>query len=146
MNSFACAKISGTNDNPRLKGIAKFYKTTGAGIWIAIEVSGLPTQNSSIHSQFYGLHIHEKGDCTPPFENVGSHYNPRNLPHPDHAGDLPPLLGSDGYAYSLFYTGRLTPDDVINRSIVIHSAPDDFHTQPAGNSGTKIGCGVIRQC
>lgn len=59
------------------------------------------------------------------------------------AGDLLPLLGNEGYAYSVFYTDRFELKDIIGRSLIIHNAPDDFTTQPSGNSGAKIGCGVI---
>ena len=65
--------------------------------------------------------------------------------HPNHAGDLPPLFGNNGFALSLFLTNRFTVDEVIGRTIIIHDHPDDFTTQPSGNSGTKIACGVIRR-
>ena len=75
----------------------------------------------------------------------GNADNPNNLPHPQHAGDLPPLLGNQGYAYSAFYTDRFELPDIIGRSLIIHSGADDFTTQPSGNAGVKIGCGVIVQ-
>ena len=103
-----------------------------------IEVFQLPD-----NSGFFGMHIHESGDCTPPFDNTGLHYNPTNQNHPGHAGDLPPLLASNGYAWTAFYDGRLTIPDIIGRSLVIHGMRDDFTTQPAGGSGKKIACGVI---
>lgn len=67
----------------------------------------------------------------------------RAAPHPFHAGDLPPLLSCKGRAYLAVITGRFCVKDVIGRSVVIHAGPDDLHTQPAGNAGAKIGCGVI---
>lgn len=137
----AFAKISGNGSNPKLHGTAYFYNTPFGGPLAEVEVFGLPKNDSS----FYGMHIHENGDCTPPFDKTGNHYNPGNTSHPLHAGDMPPLLGSDGYAYSVFYTGRFTINDIINRSIIIHDMADDFKTQPSGNSGTKIGCGVITE-
>lgn len=79
------------------------------------------------------------------FPNTGNHYNPGNVPHPEHAGDLPPLLSNNGYAWMSFYTSRFNIEDVIGRSLVIHSMRDDFTTQPSGNSGDKIGCGVIER-
>ncbi len=146
MLPFAYAKISGNNTNPNLSGIANFYKDIISGVWIETELTGLPDLNSPIKSNFYGMHIHSVGDCTIPFNQTGSHFTPQNLAHPFHAGDLPPLLGNNGYAYSLIYTNRFSLDEILDKSLVIHSEPDDFHTQPAGNSGTKIGCGVIQKC
>lgn len=141
----AYAEISGNADHPSLQGNTYFYPVSSGGVLIETEVSGLPYEKVPPYGQFYGLHIHETGDCTLPFDKTGSHYNPENLPHPAHAGDLPPLLGNEGYAYSVVYTDRFELPDIIGRSLVIHSAPDDFTTQPSGNSGDKIGCAVITE-
>ena len=135
----AFAKINGNRENQRLHGTAYFYDTPFGGTLVEVEVFGLPDNNS----RFYGMHIHENGDCSLPFDKTGNHYNPSNAPHPMHAGDLPPLLDCSGYAYSIFYSGRFKVNDVISRSIIIHDMPDDFNSQPSGNSGTKIGCGTI---
>ncbi|MBP3342443.1 MAG: superoxide dismutase family protein, partial [Peptococcaceae bacterium] len=62
-----------------------------------------------------------------------------------HAGDLIPLLSVGGKAWSSFYTGRFYPEDIIGRTVVIHNMPDDFRSQPAGDSGEKIACGVIEE-
>lgn len=91
------------------------------------------------------MHIHESGNCSGAFNMTGGHYNPTGMPHPEHAGDLIPLLGNQGYAWTVFYDKRLSIDDLIGRSVVIHSMRDDFTTQPAGNSGMKIACGEIRE-
>lgn len=138
----AVAEISGNSLHPDLYGVARFFATPYDGILIAIEVSGLP--NSTTAPNFLGMHIHETGDCTPPFDRTGNHYNPHNQPHPHHAGDLPPLLNNQGYSFTVFYNGYLTIEEIAGRSLIIHSQEDDFTTQPSGNSGDKIGCGVIR--
>lgn len=135
----AFAKINGNRNNQKLHGTAYFYNTPFGGTLVEVEVFGLPDNKTS----FYGMHIHENGSCTLPFDQTGNHYNPDNTAHPMHAGDMPPLLGNSGYAYSVFYTKRFKVNDIINRSIIIHDMADDFKTQPSGNSGTKIGCGVI---
>lgn len=140
----AYADIKGNTDNPLLMGTANFYATPFKGLFIEVEVCGLTYAPDSACGTFYGMHIHENGDCSDDFTKTGNHYNPTNTPHPEHAGDLPPLLGSHGYAYMTFYTCRLTIDDILNRSIIIHSMPDDFMTQPSGNSGGKLACGVIK--
>lgn len=67
-----------------------------------------------------------------------------NQVHPKHAGDLPPLLACQGSAYLSVKTDRFCVEDILGRTVVIHSDPDDFHSQPAGNAGKKIACGVIR--
>lgn len=142
---YAHAKITGNADNPLLHGVTYFYPVSFGGVLIETEVYGFPYENIPPYSQFYGMHIHETGDCTLPFDKTGNHYNPGNLPHPKHSGDLLPLLGNEGYAYSVFYTDRFEINNIIGRSLIIHSAPDDFTTQPSGNSGVKIGCGVIME-
>lgn len=141
----AYAKITGNADNPSLRGIAYFYPVPFGGVLIETEIYGLPYEDIPPYSQFYGMHIHETGDCSLPFDKTGNHYNPAGLPHPKHAGDLLPLLGNEGYAYSVFYTDRFELPEIIDRSLIIHSTPDDFTTQPSGNSDVKIGCGVIAE-
>ncbi len=195
----AVARIQGNADYSNLSGTVSFYNTPFGGVLVAAEVYSLPG------SGFFGMHVHEFGDCSqnsgnmmpfpgvvqprgnmwtmsgmqssdnmqtlgdmqmsngtqtpnnmqnrnirPPmgmqaFPNTGNHYNPGNVPHPEHAGDLPPLLSNNGYAWMSFYTSRVNVEDIIGRSIVIHSMRDDFTTQPSGNSGDKIGCGVIER-
>ena len=75
------------------------------------------------------------------------HYNPKKQAHPEHAGDLPPLIRCQGNAYLSFKTDRFSMSELIGRTVVIHSDPDDFRTQPTGNIGKKVACGVIqRRC
>lgn len=136
----AAARISGSPAYPRLRGMVRFFRTPLGGILIEAEVTGLPCSSGAC---FYGMHIHENGDCTPPFDKTGMHYNPGKKPHPQHAGDLLPLFGSGGTAWSAFYDGQLTVRELIGRSVVIHAKRDDFTFQPAGDSGEKIGCGTI---
>lgn len=138
----AYAVIQGDTKAPNLEGMAYFYQIPQGGVLVEVEASGLP-QKENETSSFFGMHIHENGDCTPPFDKVGNHYNPANTAHPQHAGDLPPLLSNSGYSYLVFYTDRIQIEEIIGRALIIHSAPDDFTTQPSGNSHEKIGCGVI---
>ena len=139
----AFAEIKGNTQNPLLRGTAAFYRTPMGGILIEVEVFHLPDNGSADESDFFGMHIHEFGDCSDDFDKVGDHYNPLNLPHPEHAGDLPPLLSNNGYAWSVVYDSRLSISEIVGRSIIIHGGRDDFTTQPSGHSGSKIGCGVI---
>lgn len=140
----AMAWMSGNAQYPNLTGIVKFFSIPYKGVLVEAEISGLPDSPDSGSSDFYAMHIHENGDCTLPFDRTGMHYNPANAPHPQHAGDMVPLMGNHGYAWLAFYDSRVSISEIRGRSVVIHRMPDDFITQPAGNSGDKIGCGVIQ--
>lgn len=136
----AVAFIKGGKDAPNLTGKVKFYQKQTC-VLIVADICGLPTSSSG----FFGFHIHQGGNCSgQDFSATGSHYDPFGSPHPRHAGDLPPLLSCNGYAHLSVTTDRFCVCDVIGRTIVIHSDPDDFRSQPAGNAGSKIACGVIQ--
>ena len=77
------------------------------------------------------------------FANTMGRYNPDMCMHPYHAGDMPPLFANNGHAFMMFLTDRFTINEIIGKTIILHSEPDDFHSQPSGNSGNKIACGVI---
>ncbi len=141
----AIAWISGDATDSTLNGSVKFYQTSYGGILVEAQIFGLPDISVPGSSNFYAMHIHESGDCSDHFSHTGLHYNPGNTDHPDHAGDMPPLLGNQGYAFSVFYDKRFTLQDIIGRSVIIHEKPDDFTSQPAGNAGNKIGCGRIER-
>ncbi len=139
----ARAIIYGGSEYPDLYGIVNFYTAKWeAGIIVEAEISGLP--NTVDYSpRFIAMHIHESGDCSDNFMNTGMHYNPTGAVHPFHHGDLLPLLNSNGYAFTAFYDSFLNIDEIIGKSVIIHSNRDDFTSQPAGDSGGKIGCGII---
>lgn len=142
----AVALIEGSYRYPEIDGILKFYQTP-YGVVVSTEVTGLNFDGRYSDSNIFAIHIHEGSSCTgnavDPFVDAKTHYNPMNVPHPYHAGDLPPLFSSDGMAYSVVLTNRFTVDEIIGKTIVIHDSYDDFTTQPAGNSGNKIACGEI---
>lgn len=142
----ARAWIRGNGDNPQLSGWVNFFYTPYEGILIESEIFGLPDIRVPGSSNFYGMHIHQMGDCSQPFDKTGEHYDFEDpeRPHPQHSGDMIPLFSNQGYAWSAFYDKRITIPEIIGRSVVIHAMADDFTTQPSGNSGMKIGCGVIR--
>ena len=138
----AVARITGGAEAPQLSGRVEFYQENGC-VLVAARISGLPRESET---GFFGFHIHQGRDCSGAgFSGTGSHYNPAERVHPAHAGDLPPLLECRGRAYLSFRTDRFSVNDIIGRTVVIHSDPDDFHTQPAGNAGKKIACGVIHK-
>lgn len=64
---------------------------------------------------------------------------------PYHAGDLPPIISCDGYFWMCVYIEQLALADILGCSVVVHAKADDFTSQPSGNSGDKIACGVIEE-
>ncbi|MCH5250571.1 MAG: superoxide dismutase family protein [Lachnospiraceae bacterium] len=143
----AKAIVRGNEQHPDLCGMVLFYQTP-FGVVVNAQFEGLPVMNGADANRFLGFHIHEKGDCSQneefDFNMTGNHYNPDNRSHPNHRGDLPPILNCNGISWQSFLTDAFTVMDVIGRSVVVHDMPDDFITQPSGNSGAKIGCGVIK--
>ncbi|MDD2568458.1 MAG: superoxide dismutase family protein [Clostridia bacterium] len=143
----AKAVIKGSSSYPNICGIVYFYQTKD-GVLLITEVSGLPHNDNPCDTGVFGFHIHEGSACigkaNDPFADVGMHYNPKNCKHPHHAGDLPPLFENHGYTFMVFLTDRITVDEIIGRTVIIHGSPDDFTTQPSGNSGQKIACGQIK--
>ena len=137
----AVAIVSGSDAYPHLHGQVRFFQRQNCVLVQAV-IRGLPDTDTG----FFGFHIHSGSSCTgPDFANTGSHYNPTDMLHPSHAGDLPPLMYCNGNAYMSVAINRFNISDIFGRTVVIHSMPDDFRTQPAGNAGTKIACGVIRR-
>ena len=140
----ALAWVTGDTRVPSLSGLVKFFETPYGGTLIEAEIFGLPDRLNPGSSHFYAMHIHENGDCGNDFQNTGGHFNPTGAEHHGHTGDLLPLFANQGYAWISFYDKRFIIPQILGKSVVIHQMPDDFHTQPSGNSGGKIGCGVIR--
>ncbi len=140
------------NSNGQKVGRAIFTET-GDGVNVSIEVSGIPPGN-------HGIHIHEVGMCdAPDFKTAGGHFNPQHKKHGlkassgSHGGDLPNLKVEENELGRLQYLLKdLTLQDAKNSllqaagtSLVIHASYDDEVTDPAGNSGARIACGVIER-
>lgn len=157
----AVATMKGSADFPAIRGKVSFYDLPNA-TFVLTQLSGLPhplsmtgtadTSNLNCLNPFLGIHIHEGNACTPmansdagAFADAGGHLNPQNCPHPAHLGDLPPLLADKGSALSAFVTSRFTVRQLIGHTVILHRMADDLHSQPAGNSGTRIACGLIRR-
>ncbi len=114
-----------------------------------VELAGLPPNSE------HGFHVHDKGDCSAPdATSAGGHFNPGGTAHgragtlPHHAGDLPSLTAdAHGNVRADLVLEGVTlaagPTSIVGRSFVVHRDRDDFTSQPAGNSGPRIACGVI---
>ncbi|MDD4772469.1 MAG: superoxide dismutase family protein [Eubacteriales bacterium] len=143
----AAARIHGSDDYPDITGTVAFYQAPD-GVFVISSVKGLPSDQSMYGESVLGFHIHEGINCTgnrtDAFSAAGGHFNPDQLPHPYHSGDLPSLFAGNGYAWSAFLTRRFTVEEIINKTIIIHAEPDDFTSQPSGNAGKRIACGTIR--
>lgn len=143
--NYAAAKITGSEKYPDIYGMVTFSQAD-MGVKVSAEIFNLP-MGEKCSSGVFGFHIHEGDSCTGNendlFADAKGHYNPGNCPHPYHAGDLLSLFGNRGYAAMSVLTDRFTVEDIMGRVVIIHKNPDDFMTQPSGNSGEKIACGVI---
>ncbi len=144
----AVAVMNGAPNNRQIYGTVKFHKTE-RGVLVVAEIYGLPEPKASCENGIFAFHIHGGSECSgngeDPFLNVGTHYNPTDCPHPYHAGDMPPLFRASGRAFLAFLTDRFTVREILGKTVVIHDRPDDFTTQPSGNAGNKIACGVISE-
>jgi Cu-Zn family superoxide dismutase len=123
----------------------------GEGVRLRIEATGMP-------AGAYGAHVHATGRCdAPAFTTAGPHWNPSGRQHGKdnpagmHKGDLPNLLvGADGrgsFEYTVLGAAVGGPGGMIDAdgaAVVIHQRPDDYRTDPSGNSGDRIACGVLR--
>ena len=142
----AAAAIEGRSGST-LSGTAEFMMH-GDQMMVSVSVKGAPP---GVHA----VHIHEKGDCSAPdATSAGGHFNPGGHQHgaPDakehHAGDLGNMtVAADGTGSIMVHSGELSlegPNSIIGRAIIVHEKSDDFVTQPTGNAGGRIGCGVIK--
>jgi len=126
------------------------FEQVGDKVRVVIFVQGLKP------GQEHGLHIHEAGDCSSgDGMSAKGHFNPLGKPHGHpssmerHAGDLPALKANkEGRANVQITLDVITvtpgPTSVIGRGLIVHADPDDYKTQPTGNAGARIACGVIQ--
>ncbi len=144
----AKAHIKGGKKYPKIDGTVTF-KETKNGVIVTAKINNLPQSKDRCKGRFFGFHIHEGTSCTgnleDEFANAKSHLNPNSCPHPFHIGDLPPLIENNGFAYMNVLINKFKIKDILGKVIIIHDSPDDFKTQPSGNSGSKIACGKIEK-
>lgn len=141
----AIAVLQPTQSN-KVTGIVTFQKVE-KGVKVIADLEGL---TPGLH----GFHVHQYGDCSSPTgEAAGGHFNPEGMPHgapaskERHVGDLGNLTaGSNGTAHLewtdplISFEGR---DSIIGRGLIVHAVADDLTSQPAGNAGPRVACGVI---
>ncbi len=146
-NPEAKAIIKGSTKYSGINGTVLFYRVS-SGVVVCAQICGLPQGKQSCSGSVFGFHIHAGENCSgtkaEPFKNVKGHYNPQSQPHPCHAGDMPPLFGVKGCAFSVFLTDRFSISEIKGKTIIVHAMPDDFKTQPSGNAGEMMACGEIR--
>jgi Cu-Zn family superoxide dismutase len=127
------------------------FAVSSTGVAITGELNGLPASTT------HGFHIHEKGDCSAPdAKSAGEHFNPTGQPHGDplstatHLGDIPNVQSdAEGHASVNATITSATlrdggPNDLVGKAVIVHAQPDDYETQPSGNSGDRIACGVVQ--
>ena len=131
-----------------VRGTATFTEVP-SGVRVQIHVENAPPGT-------HGLHVHEKGDCSDPeAKSAGGHFNPGGMPHAGpmtasrHAGDLGNIeVGANGQGDLNVLTDLLTikpgPNSVIGRAVIFHEKLDDLTTQPTGNAGGRLACGVVQ--
>lgn len=130
------------------RGAATLVETS-AGLEVRITGEGLPTGT-------HGVHLHAVGRCDPPdFQSAGAHWNPtmkqhgHDNPQGAHAGDLPNLvIGADGRGEVRFTVPQSTLASLLDAdgaAVVVHANADDYRTDPSGNSGGRIACGVVER-
>lgn len=143
----ATAKLEATKGSSTSGTVT--FQQHGDHVMVRARVSGLKPFSE------HGFHVHEKGDCSSgDGMSTGGHFNPTAKPHgaqeaDHHAGDMPSLKAdAEGKVDVRFHLTGVTlgnggPTDLAGRGVIVHVGPDDYKTQPTGNSGARIACGVI---
>lgn len=128
-------------------GTVKLTQLADGSVQVKADLAGVP---AGVH----GFHIHEKGDCGDNGNAAGGHYNPMSTAHgapdatPHHAGDFGNVTANAaGEVHTTFTTRSVTVESgattAVGHAIILHANPDDLTTQPTGNAGGRIACGVV---
>lgn len=128
------------------------FTQSGDKVLVKVDLLGLKPNSE------HGFHVHEKGDCSSgDGMSTGGHFNPTSSPHgahgqgaAHHSGDLPSLKAdADGNAKMTFESSTISIDsgvsNIVGRGLIVHRDPDDYKTQPTGNSGPRLACAVINK-
>lgn len=143
------AMLTGTVPDTTLRGTAEFIQQNG-NVKMILNITCLKMANKSV-----AVHLHEMGDCGDMGKMAHGHWNPTNQQHGKwgsgsfHSGDIGNVSldaagkGTLEMETDLWSMGGDGKANILNRSVIVHSGIDDFTTQPTGNAGSRIGCGVI---
>ena len=143
----ATATLAPTNGNTAA-GTVQFVELADGSVDVTVNLTGVPAGT-------HGFHVHEKGDCGDNGNAAGGHFNPTGHQHagPDaamkHAGDFGNLTAdAQGIVTARFTTRSITVSpgttSTVGRGVILHANPDDLATQPTGNAGGRIACGVVQ--
>ena len=143
----ASAHATLQSEDPGVSGSVTITKEAG-GVKIVADVSGVKTDGK------HGFHIHENGQCehSDHFKSAGGHFNPAHVDHacpptdPRHAGDLGNIEITGGKGHLELTSTQLSldgPNTVVGKAFILHAAADDCKTQPTGNAGDRLACGVV---
>lgn len=141
----AVAKIAPTEGND-VRGTVRFVKE-GDRVRVIADLTGLTPGE-------HGFHVHENGDCSAPdASSAGGHFNPGNQPHAGHeaharhVGDMGNITADSSGKAHLDYVDSMIalsgPNSVVGRSVIVHAGRDDLKSQPSGDAGKRVGCGLI---
>lgn len=145
------AVLSGTKPDTTVSGTVQFTQS-GNRVTMKLKISVPKKANQSV-----AVHIHEHGDCGDMGKMAHGHWNPTNQKHGKwgsasfHSGDIGNINldasgnGSLTITSDLWSLGGDEKTNILDRSIIVHSGVDDYTSQPSGNSGERIGCGVIKK-
>lgn len=142
----AAAKLEAKSDSA-VRGIVSFTAQEDGSLKVFVDATGLIPGE-------HGFHVHEVGDCrAPDASSAKGHFNPGGKTHGHHgvaerhAGDMPNIAADNyGTVRTTFVVSGLSlsgDNTIVGRSVIVHADPDDYKSQPAGNSGKRIACGVI---
>lgn len=147
--AIAAAQLAGPSG---VTGVVTFTALSEGGVKVVARVEGLGSAPGQ-----HGLHVHEVGSCEPPdFQSAGAHFNPTGAPHagpdttPRHAGDLGNIeIGADGTGTVDLTSDLLAVHEganaVVGKAVIVHEKADDFSTQPTGDAGGRVACGVVER-
>ncbi len=130
-----------------VKGTVTFHEREDGMVRVNVDLTGVP---DGVH----GFHVHDKGDCSAPdASSAGGHFNPLGAQHAGpgdpqhHAGDLGNVFGKGGVVKEEYWTKSITLGEgvtnIVGHAVIVHANRDDLTSQPAGNAGGRIACGVV---
>jgi Cu-Zn family superoxide dismutase len=142
----ASATLSPTSGSTAA-GTVMLTQLSDGSVRVTVDLTGVP---AGVH----GFHIHDKGDCGDNGNAAGGHFNPATTAHgapsaePHHAGDFGNVTATaDGRVHTEFTTRSVTveagPNSAVGHAVILHANPDDLVTQPTGNAGARIACGIV---